>query len=343
MSNVAMLRERSRPAEENDSERLSADEAAVWRVVESEALAVWTQDPEGVRALHTGGPHEQWWGWSAGSGVTVHRSEGQLTRGWDEHFKMWPEPNWYLISQARRENKTIRIVGDVAWVTFDEVLDTDKMPGYVGPGGCTHIFFLLERRSGEWKIAFTTLLDEQFGQTAVPTWQIGKGGEVLRQNAAAARYLRSEESDVVVTRGHLRMRDAATDRRLRDTITAIADPPGCLFVGTDYAPIVCDPGDDSPVRVWWVVARSGTLFVSFNDPTLVRGRIEVAARTFGLSPAQHRLTASISSGLPLTEAAKLEGIRVSTARTQLQRIYEKVGVRGQPALVQALLTAASPG
>jgi len=102
------------------------------------------------------------------------------------------------------------------------------------------------------------------------------------------------------------------------------------------------PGGRQSVRVWWIIARSGKLFVAFNDPVLVRGRIEMAARAFGLSPAQQRLTTSIASGLALPEVAKREGVRVSTARTQLKRIYEKVGVRGQPALVQAMLNAANP-
>ena len=51
----------------------------------------------------------------------------------------------------------------------------------------------------------------------------------------------------------------------------------------------------------------------------------------------------VVSGLPLTEAAKLAGVRTSTARTQLQRVFDKLGVRTQPALVRMLLTASAPG
>jgi DNA-binding CsgD family transcriptional regulator len=315
------------------------EEAAVWRVIEAESMAFWSQDPERHRAFHSQSDYEQWWGWNAGSGVTIHHTWRELGRGLSEHFANWPEPNWYIISRSRRQNKTIKIVGDVAWVTFEDVLDTDDLPGYTGPGGCVLNFNLLERQDGEWKIVFTTVMDEQFGQTDAPLWEIDRTGRVQRQNAAAASLLRSGQGDLMVSAGCLRMRDAATDRRLREIIAAVVDPPGCLIVGSDAAPLVYDPGDDSPVRVWWVVARSGKLFVSFNDPVLVRGRIEMAAKAFGLSPAQQRLAASIAGGLAVTEAAKREGVRVSTARTQLQRIYDKVGVHAQPALVQALLTA----
>ncbi len=343
-SNVVALDRRSVKASDNaqDLSPTAVDEAAVWRMIEAEGRAIWSQDPEGHRAFHVQAPYEQWWGWNASTGMTILGDWDQVSHGFEEHFTNWPEPNWYLLANRRFENKTIRIVGDVAWVTFDEVCDTDNLPGYAGPGGCTAIFLLLERQAGTWKIAFTTVLDDQFGQTETPIWQIDRTGRMLRRNAAAASHLRSQDSDMVVVNEQLRMRDPANDRRLHQTIARVIDPPGCLFVGSDAAPIVCDPGDDSPVRVWWIISRSGKLYVAFNDPVLLRGRLERAARAFGRSPAQQRLTTSIASGLPLPEVAKREGVRVSTARTQLKRIYEKVGVRGQPALVQAMLNAANP-
>ncbi len=117
-------------------------------MIEAEGRAIWSQDPEGHRAFHVQAPYEQWWGWNASTGMTILGDWDQVSHGFEEHFTNWPEPNWYLLANRRFENKTIRIVGDVAWVTFDEVCDTDNLPGYAGPGGCTAIFLLLERRPG---------------------------------------------------------------------------------------------------------------------------------------------------------------------------------------------------
>ena len=103
-----------------------------------------------------------------------------------------------------------------------------------------------------------------------------------------------------------------------------------------------DPGNDLPAHVWWAGRKGTILYVALNDPSLIAARVERAAAAFGLSPSQRRLTAFIVAGEPLTEAAKREGIRISTARTQLQRIFDKVGVRTQPALVRALLAVAGP-
>ena len=82
--------------------------------------------------------------------------------------------------------------------------------------------------------------------------------------------------------------------------------------------------------------------MSVNDPTLLSDRLALAALAFRLSPSQQRLSFSIANGLTLEDAAQREGVRVSTARTQLQRTYDKVGVHNQAALVRALMTATSP-
>ena len=86
-------------------------------------------------------------------------------------------------------------------------------------------------------------------------------------------------------------------------------------------------------------ARSGKLFVSVNDPELFSRRLSLAGSALRLTPAQQRLIFSIGSGLTLDSAAQREGVRLSTARTQLQRTYDKLGVRSQAALMRALFEA----
>jgi DNA-binding CsgD family transcriptional regulator len=90
--------------------------------------------------------------------------------------------------------------------------------------------------------------------------------------------------------------------------------------------------------VWWAGARGGKLYVSTQDAALTARRLEAAAQMLGLSPAQTRLTGSIVEGLSLPDAARREGVRLSTARTHLQRVFDKVGVRTQPSLVRAVMS-----
>ena len=57
---------------------------------------------------------------------------------------------------------------------------------------------------------------------------------------------------------------------------------------------------------------------------------------FGLSAAQQRLAAEIVRGHTLPIAASALGISVNTARTHLNRIFDKTGVHSQAALVRNL-------
>lgn len=78
-----------------------------------------------------------------------------------------------------------------------------------------------------------------------------------------------------------------------------------------------------------------------NDAALVGARLSIAATALRLTPARERLIFAIASGLTLETAAERQGVRLNKTRTQLQRNYDKVGIRSQAALMHALL-AASP-
>jgi DNA-binding CsgD family transcriptional regulator len=87
---------------------------------------------------------------------------------------------------------------------------------------------------------------------------------------------------------------------------------------------------------------SGSVVVSINDLMFAQDRIEAAAVVYGLSPSQQSIAEQIIAGQDLVRAASNLGVSVTTARTQLQRMFEKTGVRSQPALVRALLSVVSP-
>ena len=75
---------------------------------------------------------------------------------------------------------------------------------------------------------------------------------------------------------------------------------------------------------------------------MTEARLSAAAVTFGLSPVQLDVAKLIAEGRSLTQIAEQLGITANTARTHLDRIFDKTGVRTQPALVRMLLTSVSP-
>ena len=69
------------------------------------------------------------------------------------------------------------------------------------------------------------------------------------------------------------------------------------------------------------------------------GGLAAARQMFDLTEAEARLALGLASGLSLTELAQQQGIRMTTARTHLARIFWKTGTR-QQSQVAALLRAA---
>ena len=80
----------------------------------------------------------------------------------------------------------------------------------------------------------------------------------------------------------------------------------------------------------------------FGNSAISESRLSSIALIFGLSPAQAKVAGLVAEGLSLAEIAGRLNITGNTARTHLNRIYEKTGVRTQPALVRVMLSAAAP-
>lgn len=78
-------------------------------------------------------------------------------------------------------------------------------------------------------------------------------------------------------------------------------------------------GDGAPAPVFLILAR----------PSATSERAGRAARCFGLTPAENRLLDCLVEGLELKDAACRLGVARTTARTHLQRIFDKTGVRRQ--------------
>ena len=88
--------------------------------------------------------------------------------------------------------------------------------------------------------------------------------------------------------------------------------------------------------------QDGAIVISFDNAAVLDRRLQAARGVFGLSPGQHQLARLIAEGKDLALAAAELGVSVNTARTQLQRMFDKVGVRNQAALMRVLLSIGPP-
>ena len=85
-------------------------------------------------------------------------------------------------------------------------------------------------------------------------------------------------------------------------------------------------------RLGGTAARPHFLIIVQTAHGICEARAERAAGRFGLTPAENRLLKCLAGGLDLKQSAIRLGVGRTTARTHLQKIFDKTGVRRQTEL-----------
>ena len=92
----------------------------------------------------------------------------------------------------------------------------------------------------------------------------------------------------------------------------------------------------APLGAELAVNERALAMILVADPDALSPSERDLAQLFGLSPAESRLAAALMTGKKLSEIAIASGVRITTLRTQLSSILQKVGVERQADLVRVL-------
>jgi DNA-binding CsgD family transcriptional regulator len=212
-------------------------------------------------------------------------------------------------------------------------------PHRTGPDPAHHVR-IVERHDGQWKFAVIAFLDPGIGRPGSGHIRLDADGAVLWMDETATAAFEAED-DLLVRNGRLRVRDSRTNQKLQAAIHWAASLDYGVLPGRGALPVVLDVGEGVPARLWWVIADSGAIYFSFGQSGHTQ-QLDAAAAAFGLSAAQRIVAAHVVGGLSLSQIAEAMGVKPSTVRTHLDRIFEKTGVRNQTALVRVLLSASAP-
>jgi DNA-binding CsgD family transcriptional regulator len=320
---------------------MTSDEAEIRALIEANRIAVWMQDFDAYEKCFVHADYITRWNASRFSGIAQRQ-------GWNEIAervrKLFEDPSYRNPANAhdtKVENLRLHVHGDMAWATFDQLYpDADLI---LGPrmGGLSREVRVFERHGGKWLIAFWGVMDTSDGGRDAALIYLAADGTVVWTSPAASVALETDD-DVVIRNGKLRIRDGRSNDALQAAIAWAAAHDAGLLSLRGALPIVHDAGEGLPMRVWWVLTGDGSIIFSMDTAGINEKRLDAAAVVFGLSHAQKQLAAHIAEGRSLPEIAENMGITANTARTHLDRIYEKVGVRTQPALVRVLLSAVAP-
>lgn len=323
------------------NQQLTEEQQAVMDVIICETASAYNRDFSSWEPCWAHEPSIRRMGWLTISGITD-------VWGWEQLRSLTLQdcesgrPLYFIAEQVFRENLVLHIDGDLAYATFDEYAPRyqDK-PGQrpqLGRAGR-----VLRRIEGRWRLVFSSFLSHIPGPVFSPLFRVTANGNVSWMNDSAELVVRKGNSLSVVA-GRLCANTAATTKAIRTAIRDASKRDNTLNSGRISIPVLLEQADDV-VCVCWVVtegAGGGSVLVSLNNLDFVLDKIDAAAALFGLSPAQRRLAEHIASGHDVVASASLLGITASTARTHLQRIYDKTGAHNQAALVRTLLSIGGP-
>ncbi len=331
-----------------ERERIQHETEIVKKVISDATDAVTHRDVDAYPHAWVHAPYvRRSHSWSHAGG---NWSEGGLLvlEGWEDIWagirRLFEEAPWAAYPHGTlRRNWNVRVGKNTAWATYDQYpLDATGQPA-LQTVGFTHETRMLEKHSGKWKFTYMSYLHEIPSHADQALVRVSEDATISGMTRTAAERLANSET-LRVHNGRLRAVEADADQQLRALIrqTARTNP---WTIGLVRVPLLLRTPWGSSDCICWISSSPdmrGDVTVAIGDDAASRLRLQNAVLVYHLSPAQAQLAEKIVAGHDLVLAADRLGVTVNTARKQLHRMFEKAGVRSQPALVTALLSVAPP-
>ena len=315
------------------------ERAAILSRVEAEMRAFWEKDWDKWTSCWVHEPYVRREGWWSLGGISHVVGWDAIRDRMKARFEENPEPN-RTAQEFQMSNLSLRIGRDIAWMTYDLHAPETGEPEMDMPG-LTRETKILEKHDGTWLLVYVGYLHQSVQQVNHPLIEVDGTGRVLWRNDHATKAL-TRNGALRVIAGRICASNRSDSKRL-DALVAWGASLGTLIDAQSGAvPLVLTAYDTGEHQLCWVMANSGRIYIAINNEDLTEQRLAAAAVIHGLTPAQIRLAREIVAGHDLPTAAKALGVSSATLRTQLQRIYDKVGVRTQPALVRVLMSSTAP-
>jgi DNA-binding CsgD family transcriptional regulator len=311
--------------------------AAIIAVIEEETNAYLRRDYDAWEACWHDGPEIRRIHSHAGTGVTlVEGSEvrEQMRRVLTNHTE------WIASEAIQRENLNVVISAEMAWVTYDQIGD---MSGTLGEmAGHYHELKILHKVAGFWKIACIVGHQIRIDHVTAPLVEVDESARLLWMNEAAQDRL-PHHPKLGLHGKMLRANNPDAHAELLDAVAWIAEIKDrhtpCVGAEAVTRAIALGQDDTGLAHICWAILKDGKLLITFDDKERINQLLASAAEVYGLSKTQKKLACQVIEGRDLSAAARELRISPNTAKTHLQRIYDKTGVRTQPALVRVLLSA----
>lgn len=342
-----MLETAERAFHSDPMDQEEADRVAIIKAIAEECDAFYRRDFEAWASYWIHDESVRRMGAMAGGHVDYKvgwtHNKTQMAKIMRDH----PKPNLEAGALVRRENVSIRVSGDMAWVAFDQY--TPRTDDILINAGLSREIRVMERHESGWKVAFAGHSNSEIEYLTYPTIQVAPDGRVDWMNESARQAL-EDHPILSITSERITAKTPAMNRSFQSEINRVADlTPIDIRLslnsdegGHDAISFVAEDPFDDALHVIWIARIEDKVIVTFDDNASVTKRLQSAQQLYSLSDAQIRLAQLIVEGSDLPQAAETIGVSVNTVRTHLKRMFEKTKVASQTALVRVLLSANAP-
>lgn len=240
-------------------------------------------------------------------------------------------------SSIVRKNWQFVVRESMAWVTFEQLGISEDAAHMSGSQMHTRI---LEKVRGHWKLVSSTGVLSRLDFFDCPNIQVNGTGKIVHASPDSRKAV--EVHPVLqITQGHISAIKRKDTQRLREEIQSAQKN---IDAGTARLPVPIIFGDDTETdsSLCWIAILDMKIVVLLDDVKLIESSIKTAGQLYGLSAMQMRVAEEIARGNDLTSIAATLEVSANTVRTHVRRMFERVGVNNQKALLKRLLGAQAP-
>ncbi len=316
--------------------KLNADQASIVTTIETETAAFVNRDVDALCDCWVQESYVQHTTILPYAGVVQVKGITALRQHVLSHFNN-EKPLDIKAEAIVRKNWHFIVRDNLAWVTFDQFGIKDSAAHMSGLQMHTRI---LEKVSGCWKIISSTGVLSRLDFFDCPKIQVDGNAKIL--NAS------KETIDVVAKHPALRVARGRLSATLQEDATrlqkAIQRAQQDINSGKARLPVPVIFGEEFGTEnsFCWIAILDMKIVVLLDDIKFIESTIETAGQIYGLTTMQIRVAEQIAQGRDLATIASSLQVSINTVRTHVKRMFERVGVNNQKALLQRLLSARAP-
>ncbi len=315
---------------------LSAEQTDIMNTIEAETTAFLNRDIEALCDCWVQEPYLQHTTILPYCGVVQVNGFDALRNHFLSHFNAEAPVDLQPPSICRNNWQCI-VRGNMAWVIFEQ-RGSEGAAGHMS--GLQMHTRILEKVSGSWKLVASTGVLSRLDFYDCPKIHVDGTAKVVQIGDKSRKAVAAHPA-LKISGGVLAASTQQDTSKLR---SAIKKAQNDIDAGHARLPVPLVFGETSEPSsaCCWIAILDMKIVVLMDDIRLIESTIETAGKIYGLSSMQMRVAEEIAKGKNLSAIAETLEVSTNTIRTHIKRMFERVGVNNQKALLKRLLSAQAP-